>query len=135
MGDTRVVSGVASLGGRALLPSRRGWGTITPGRNPVYEGDTSIFVTSQTCSVQTDGRQHHQASVASFSPVPIQQKRTSKCNSPSDTPVMKCAGLQMQGQAGRTWDREDRLRHPGGASLATGELRPEAVLLPFLNDE
>lgn len=130
MGGTRVVSGVASLSGRALLPRGRGWGTVTPGGKAIYEGNASIFITNQTSYLQTDGRQHRQTFATSFAPAPIQEKGTSERNSSSGAHVIKHAGPQIQGQGTR--DREDRQQQPGGVFLATSELRPEAVLLPLL---
>ncbi|KAM7130745.1 peroxisomal membrane protein PMP34 isoform 2-T3 [Ciconia maguari] len=71
MGGTRVVGGVASLSGRALLPRGRGRGTITLDGKLVYEGN-ALFIINQTSYLQTNGRQHCQAFAAD-----IQQKWTS----------------------------------------------------------
>lgn len=69
---------------------------------PVYEGNINIFkITNQTSYLheQTDEQQNHKAFANSFSPAPIQQKWSGKCNSSSIANIMK-----HQGQGTQDWE-------------------------------
>lgn len=78
MGGTRVVSGVASLSDRALQLMK----------------ETLIF--SSPTKPPTCRPMDVKPSQLRFSPAPIQQKETNKCNSWSGANVIKPAGPQMQ---------------------------------------
>lgn len=114
MGGTRVVSGVASLSDRALQLMK----------------ETLIF--SSPTKPPTCRPMDVKPSQLRFSPAPIQQKGTNKCNSWSGANVIKPAGPQMQ-----EWEHGTGRTDSNSLEVFPGhsELRSEAELLPFPNTE